>query len=624
MNRVRSALWLSAEALGENDEFARVWLHLHDGQVRVFRLQASCLGRDDVLAPLVAASLADARGLLLEVNDPAFGWAIAVYAAPVVPLLRAGRWSPAHSGALSFGRGLDAEVLEALGQLDAQRTWGSARNYTRLAILPPEQRQRRLQAITRFPLLVAPVLLTAHHQLECGGGKRHAWRAHDDAVIEAIDRGRDLVGVLAAHHGISRGLVRGPLCRQMGGSTAMPHDEFLRLMDALTPEQRPAGWGEIDLYVPALPALESLVGGRERLTAAAHDIFRRGWTPVWRACADAFTPLPAAVSDAEDFLRAAVTHAGPDAGVTHTMLGLAWLRERGLRSLLRASARWHAAPRATVRADGREETLPDVLGTLLLGDATARELLTPSALADEGDAMHHCVGDYWGMCEDDGARVMALSLQDGERGTALYVVQDLVGRTPQYALRKLRGRGNTASSAAMQALAVRVLESINDSFRDGALARAWEHATCRRRAVGRWERRPAGPLGLAEERELAVVLARHRARPENRPLPGEIVRIHVAGLAHHGGAGVSARLLPGGTLSLVREADNPHDPLAVRIAGAGTTLGYVPRADNASLAARLDGGQALSARIVAFDREAPPWRRLLVAVCVAADASAGA
>ena len=49
----------------------------------------------------------------------------------------------------------------------------------------------------------------------------------------------------------------------------------------------------------------------------------------------------------------------------------------------------------------------------------------------------------------DGARVMALSLQDGERGTALYVVQDLVGRTPQYALRKLRGRGNTASSAAM-------------------------------------------------------------------------------------------------------------------------------------------------------------------------------
>ena len=87
---------------------------------------------------------------------------------------------------------------------------------------------------------------------------------------------------------------------------------------------------------------------------------------------------------------------------------------------------------------------------------------------------------------------------------------------------------------------------------------------------------------------------------------------------------MSARLLPGGTLSLVREADNPHDPLAVRIDGAGTTLGYVPRADNAALAARLDGGQALSARIVAFDREAPPWRRLLVAVCVAADASAGA
>lgn len=624
MSLIRAALWLAADDLGENDGQARLWLHLADGQVRAFRLPAASFRDDAVLAPLAEAAAADPRGLLLTITHPAFAFAVPMYAAPAVPMPRLGRWGPAHAEVLGFAVGLDMEVLQVLASLQAQRTWGSVRNVSRLAALPPEQRQRRLQAIRRFPLLVAPVLLTAHHQLDCGGGKRHAWRAHDDAVLAAIDHGRDLTGVLAAHHGVSRGLVRGPLCRQMGGSTAMPHDEFLRLMDALTPEQRPAGWDEIDPYVPALPALESLVGGRERLTAAAPDIFRPGWTPVWRACADAFTPLPAAVSDAEDFLRAAVTHAGPDAGVTHTTLGLAWLRERGLRSLLRASARWHATPRATVRADGREETLPDVLGTLLLGDATARELLTPSALADEGDAMHHCVGDYWGMCEDDGARVMALSLQDGERGTALYVVQDLVGRTPRYALRQLRGRGNTASSAAMQALAVRVLEYINDSFRDGARARAWEHATCRKGAVGWWERRPAGPLGLAEERELAVVLARHRARPENRPQPGEIVRIHVAGFAHHGGASVSARLLPGGPLSLVREADNPHDPLAVRIDGAGTTLGYVPRADNAALAARLDGGQALSARIVAFDREAPPWKRLLVAVCVTADAPAGA
>ena len=122
-----------------------------------------------------------------------------MYAAPATPLPRAGRWSPAHAAALSFARGLDAELLQALAMLDSQRTWGSARNYTRLAILPPALRQRRLQAITRFPLLVAPVLLSAHHRLELFGGKRHAWRAHDDAVIEAVDLGRDLTGVLAAH-----------------------------------------------------------------------------------------------------------------------------------------------------------------------------------------------------------------------------------------------------------------------------------------------------------------------------------------------------------------------------------------------------------------------------------------
>ena len=115
--RIRARFWVSSDDLGENDEYARVWLHLDDGQVRVFRLPASCLGRDEVLAPLVAASAADARGMLLEVNDLAFGWAISVYTAPVVPLLRPGRWSPAHAGALSFARTLDPELLEVLADV---------------------------------------------------------------------------------------------------------------------------------------------------------------------------------------------------------------------------------------------------------------------------------------------------------------------------------------------------------------------------------------------------------------------------------------------------------------------------------------------------------------------------
>jgi hypothetical protein len=33
---VRARVWLSADELGEADGDARVWLHLDDGQVRVF------------------------------------------------------------------------------------------------------------------------------------------------------------------------------------------------------------------------------------------------------------------------------------------------------------------------------------------------------------------------------------------------------------------------------------------------------------------------------------------------------------------------------------------------------------------------------------------------------------
>ena len=629
--RIRAWIWVSSDDLGENDEYARVWLHLDDGQVRVFRLPASCLGRDEVLAPLVAALAADARGMLLEVNDPAFGWAISVYTAPVVPLLRPGRWSPAHAGALSFARTLDPELLEVLADVEAQRTWGSARNYTRLAILPAEQRRRRLQAIRRFPLLVAPVLLSAHHRLELFGGNRHAWRAHDDAVIEAVDRGRDLIGVLAAHYSISRGLVRSPLCQQMWGSTALTHRNFLRLMDALTPEQRPARWAEIEPFVPALPALESLVGGTERLIGAARDVFRPGWTGLWRACEQAFSPLPAAVSDASDFLHAAAAHADARAGLDPVALGRAWLRERGLLSLLHASARWHATPRATVPANGREETLPDVLGTWLLGDGTARELLTVSDLTAEGEAMRHCVADYWDDCLARASRVVALSLPDGERATALYVVRDAPVKDPRdawprgarYALDQLRGPGNVDCSVTMRALAARVLEAINSTLRDGARSRAWLHATQRERVEGWWNRRAVGPLGRTELHELETVLARHAARPQNRPLPGEVLRAGVAGFAYHGGMTVLAQLRAGRALELVRELDNPHDPLAVRIDGCGVTLGYVPRALNAAIAARLDAGEVLGCQVIECDPRAEPWTRLVFAITAEAGMARG-
>ena len=70
-----------------------------------------------------------------------------------------------------------------------------------------------------------------------------------------------------------------------------------------------------------------------------------------------------------------------------------------------------------------------------------------------------------------------------------------------------------------------------------------------------------------------------------------------AGLRHHEAKAVWEQLQPGDEVTLVRERDNPHDPNAVRVDWNGRVLGYLPRADNASVARQLDRGNPLRARI---------------------------
>jgi len=509
-------------------------------------------------------------------------------------------------------------VLQVLGQLDSLRTWGSARNYTRLATLTPVQRTYRLQAITRFPVLVAPVLLSAHHRLELFGGKRHAWREHDDAVVEAIDRGRDLTGALAAFYGISRALVRSAVCQRMWGSTALSHRDFLLLLDALAPEQRPASWEEIEPFVPNLPALWGLLGERDRLVALGRAVFRPGWTALWRACAQRFESLPAVLFDTGDFLRAATAQAENTLGAgawSTTRLALAWMRSRGLVSLLNASRRWHAAYRAPVDPDQCTEVLPRVLGPLETAEGSACEIDDRPGLVREGDEMGHCVADYWIDCLQHGHRIVSLRRPDGERATAQYQPSPTAADTTNYRLVQLRGPQNDDISEAMDDWAAQVQAELNAVPRRSARAAALAAATARALRQGDAPI-PAAyvPLDRESARELARVLARHAAQPENRPLPGELLRARVAGFGYHNGAAVQAQLTPGCALALVREPHNPHDAMAVRIDGCTVTLGYVPRPVNADIARRLDAGEALACQVIECDPAAEPCTRLVFAI----------
>jgi hypothetical protein len=66
----------------------------------------------------------------------------------------------------------------------------------------------------------------------------------------------------------------------------------------------------------------------------------------------------------------------------------------------------------------------------------------------------------------------------------------------------------------------------------------------------------------------------------------------------------------GDALELIREPDNPHDPRAIRVEWHGHKLGYVPRAQNRAVAAAIDQGDKLVARISRLTEHPNPWRRV--------------
>lgn len=70
----------------------------------------------------------------------------------------------------------------------------------------------------------------------------------------------------------------------------------------------------------------------------------------------------------------------------------------------------------------------------------------------------------------------------------------------------------------------------------------------------------------------------------------------------------------GDALELTREPDNRHDHRAIRVSWRGHQLGYLPRAENAVLAAAIDRGDRLHGRVARLTEHPDPWRRVVVEV----------
>jgi hypothetical protein len=90
--------------------------------------------------------------------------------------------------------------------------------------------------------------------------------------------------------------------------------------------------------------------------------------------------------------------------------------------------------------------------------------------------------------------------------------------------------------------------------------------------------------------------------------------VTLAGVGYHQGGDVWSLLREGDALTLVREADNKHDPLAVRVDWQGHVLGYVPRDQSGPVAMAMDRGTHLSARIAKLREHPNPRERILIEV----------
>lgn len=513
---VRARLWLTAREYGDGSEAALLWLHLADGRVLAFRLAAHCLGDDTLIPEIVAAVADDARGEVLEfaVPDRNLLCPLVLYAAPAAPMPALAWGHPKHAEARRFAAGLDQTLLECLARLDAHRVWSSCRNYNRL--VQGESGLRRRQAVERFPVLAAPILLTAHHAYDSSGGKRFAWRDHDDDVVEAAEYGRDLAGALARHYGISKALVRAPMCTEMWGEHGVSHCNLLRLFDRIPASARPKTVNGLERYTCLLPAFNSLIYENSAGSIDTHDIystvFKSGFEYVWQTCVADHPDLGNALVDCRDFLRAASARAAelvPTQRLDTAKLAALWLTRRGLKSLLDASQRWHLWHDQTVAPSfAGHVTLLPVLGAWQdTAGHTAHEILSWVELAAEGAAMHHCVADYWEDCVTAGTRIFHLSSPDGARATAAYRCIGLTDATPIFGLLQLRGPCNAEATRSLDAFSRVLHAAIEAPERAEARRNVAAQARAVRDAMPPFEPRPpAISLDPISERALTRLL----------------------------------------------------------------------------------------------------------------------
>lgn len=107
-----------------------------------------------------------------------------------------------------------------------------------------------------------------------------------------------------------------------------------------------------------------------------------------------------------------------------------------------------------------------------------------------------------------------------------------------------------------------------------------------------------------------------QAQPKAEGLQLLIARLPLAGSQYYALDQAWQRIRPGDSLQLTREPRHPKDSNAIRVDWQSQPIGYLPRRRNPALAAAMDAGTSLSARVESVRQSADPWQRMEFAVFV--------
>lgn len=470
---VRELVWLEGRHLHQGSRhqaFSWVWLLLPDGRVHALCIGGKTENRDDRLREILPHLDDLAADGVHELACDGHIWRLPD--APVIPNTRDSvSWGhPVQRKIRSFAAHLDATILDALGELElAGWFFGSVKNYNALTLLPEPVRSRRLQALAIFPPLIAPLLLDSSGCVDLFGPRQEElWprepRPTDDRseVLDAVDRGRDLIGSLASYYHIDRALVRSKLSRNTWKSGS-PTNQGLQLLRAIPAHARPRSVASYEQRSVLLRELGIHLGSPQDVERLARA-FRSGWDETWDRLDQRYRSLPAAFKLCGEFLRSALHQIDLPSGmewVNTGTLALAWIARRGFASMLAAAKRWRRHPAAqVVIKDGLPDQAIPLFDELNVKEGSASDISTKKELGAEGMAMKHCVGWLWEQCLLEACRFVHLQLPNGSTATAQYTN---TMRAPDYlfVLTELRGPCNRTCGNRIRELADKVCFLIN-------------------------------------------------------------------------------------------------------------------------------------------------------------------